>query len=152
MLSSRDTFLISLLLSLLLLATLIWLSPVTSPSPVARAQSEDACPPLSPPTDPIVDVSTVAQLQIAVNTVIPGTTIRVADGTYHLSGVYLPFESPKNRTHRKRGLPGANYSIVVYFWVTSQRTLTETLNHGDSVQDGSGQSVLSRLCVLGRRG
>ena len=133
MLSSRDTFLISLLLSLLLLATLIWLSPVTSPSPVARAQSEDACPPLSPPTDPTVDVFTVAQLQTAVNTATSGTTILVADGTYHLNGVYPPFEVPKNRTHQKRGLPSANYSIVVYFWVTSHRTLTETLNYGDSV-------------------
>ena len=77
MLSSRDTFLISLLLSLLLLATLIWLSPVTSPSPVARAQSEDACPPLSPPTDPTVDVFTVAQLQTAVNTATSGATIAI---------------------------------------------------------------------------
>jgi hypothetical protein len=94
MLSSRDTVPISLLVSLSLLVTLIWLSPVTSPSPVARAQSGDACPPLPPPTGLIIDVSTVNQLQTAVNTALPGTTIRVADGTYHLNGVYLRFETP----------------------------------------------------------
>ncbi len=61
-------------------------------TPVSAAAS--ACPALAAPTGNIVDVATVAQLENAVNNAISGTTIRVADGTYNLNGVYLLFDVP----------------------------------------------------------
>ncbi|MBI5302270.1 MAG: hypothetical protein HY868_09040 [Chloroflexi bacterium] len=48
-----------------------------------------ACAPLAPPTGNIVNVSTVAALQNAVNSATAGTTILIADGTYNLDGAYL---------------------------------------------------------------
>jgi hypothetical protein len=84
----------SLLLSLLLLATLVWPGLPISPHPLALAQSDDACPPLPPPTGNVVNVSTVTELENAVTGATSGTTILVADGTYHLNGVYLRFDVP----------------------------------------------------------
>jgi hypothetical protein len=47
------------------------------------------CPPLGQPTGVIVNVSTVSELVDAVNQAEAGTTILIADGTYHLAGAYL---------------------------------------------------------------
>jgi len=55
-------------------------------------QSGAHCPPLSPPTGNTVHVSTVAQLQTAVNQLTPNTTILIADGTYDLDEGYLWLE------------------------------------------------------------
>ncbi len=154
MLSSRDTVPISLLVSLSLLVTLIWLSPVTFPSPVARAQSEDACPSLPPPTDPIVDVSTVAQLQTAVNTAPSGTTIRIADGTYHLNGVYLRFETPNVTLRSASGdreavvLDGDYITTEIIQIVASDitiadLTLREAYHHPIHVMSTSGGDTLN---------
>lgn len=52
------------------------------------------CPALPPPTGSIVNVSTVTQLENAVNAAASGATILVADGTYNLNGVYLQFATP----------------------------------------------------------
>jgi hypothetical protein len=49
------------------------------------------CSALPSPTSNIVNVSTVTQLENAVNAAISGTTILIADGTYNLDGVYLRF-------------------------------------------------------------
>ncbi|MEW5717717.1 MAG: hypothetical protein AB1817_03740, partial [Chloroflexota bacterium] len=59
--------------------------------PIAAAprESASACAPLSAPSGTIVDVSTVEELEDAVNAATSGTTIRLADGTYNLNGVYL---------------------------------------------------------------
>lgn len=43
------------------------------------------CPPLGPPSGTIVNVSTEADLQAAVGSLAPNTTILIADGTYHLT-------------------------------------------------------------------
>ncbi len=56
--------------------------------------SNTRCPPLPPPTGPTVTVSTVAELESAVNTASSGDMILVNDGTYHLDGVYLRFDVP----------------------------------------------------------
>lgn len=53
-----------------------------------------ACSPLPPAAGNIVNVSTVSQLQNAVNAATPGTTILIADGTYNLNGAYLRFAVP----------------------------------------------------------
>ena len=42
-------------------------------------------PPLPPPSGPVVNVSTVAGLQAAVNALVSGTTIVIAPGTYRLT-------------------------------------------------------------------
>jgi hypothetical protein len=49
------------------------------------------CPPLDPPSGTILHVSTVSELESAVNSAAPGTTILVADGVYQLDGAYLRF-------------------------------------------------------------
>lgn len=55
---------------------------------------EGICTSLPPPAGNVVNVSTVAELQSAVNVAPSGTTILVADGTYNLNGVYLRFAVP----------------------------------------------------------
>jgi len=63
-------------------------------APVSAHPASAACPPLPPPSGNVVDVSTVTQLEAAVNSAAPGTTILIADGTYNLNGVYLRFDVP----------------------------------------------------------
>jgi hypothetical protein len=64
-------------------------------SSVAAGQTAQApCPPLPPPSGPTVNVSSVVELRDAVNGASSGTTILVADGTYHLDGTYLRFDTP----------------------------------------------------------
>ena len=65
-------------------------TPPLSPS----GQSSDLCPPLDPPSGPTITVSTVSELQNAVNTATAGDTILVTDGVYNLDGVYLRFDTP----------------------------------------------------------
>ncbi len=61
------------------------------PAPVAAS---GFCPPLEPPSGPTVTVSSVTELESAVNNAASGETILVADGTYDLKGVYLRFAVP----------------------------------------------------------
>ncbi len=63
-------------------------------APLSGPLDSSLCPPLPSPTGNIVNVSTVSQLENAVNTATSGTTILVADGTYNLDGVYLRFDVP----------------------------------------------------------
>ncbi|MFZ5915545.1 MAG: hypothetical protein ACOYZ7_01255 [Chloroflexota bacterium] len=67
---------------------------VSQPQPIAATSSESLCPPLPAPSGPTVTVSTVAELQQAVLNAAAGDTILVADGAYHLNGVYLRFDTP----------------------------------------------------------
>jgi hypothetical protein len=57
---------------------------------------EGACPALGSPAGTTVTVGTAEQIYDAVNTVSPGTTILVMDGTYNLgsSGLYLWIDTP----------------------------------------------------------
>ena len=88
-----------------LLLALVFLLPSTLPrSAVRQPPSEapsgasirpsDPCPQLPPPTGRIINVSTVVELQNAVNSLAPNTTILIADGTYDLNGVYLRIDVP----------------------------------------------------------
>jgi hypothetical protein len=90
---SKRTAPVSLLWSLLLLVALNWAGPEASRLPAALAQSDDARTPLPPPSGNVVHVSTVAELQNAVNNSLSGTTILLANGIYHLNGVYLRFDT-----------------------------------------------------------
>lgn len=58
-------------------------------TPAVAAAAASACGALPPATGTVVDVSTVGALVSAVNGAAPGTTVRVADGTYNLDGGYL---------------------------------------------------------------
>lgn len=62
--------------------------------PPRIAAASDFCRPLPPPSGTTVLVSTVSQLENAVNTAAAGTTILAADGSYNLDGVYLRFDTP----------------------------------------------------------
>jgi hypothetical protein len=71
-----------------------WISLASLPMSADPAMSDLAqgsCPPLPPPSAPLVHVSSVAELQAAVNSASSGTTILVADGVYALDGAYLRF-------------------------------------------------------------
>ena len=84
--------------------TLALIVVLTAPGPTAQASqvriiqqvnaAGSACPRLPSPIGNIVNVSSVAQLENAVNHVTAGTTILVADGVYQLNGVYLRIAMP----------------------------------------------------------
>ena len=81
-----------------MLSAVLLLSPaVNRPSsadrPLDIAASEQ-CAPLPPPSGNVVTVSTVLELESAVNNAASGTTILVTDGIYNLNGVYLRFDTP----------------------------------------------------------
>ena len=83
------------LLSLTILISLLWPGCAGPQSPAGGSPGgSPLCPALPPPVGTIVDVSTVAELEAAVNTAAAQTTIRVADGNYNLDGVYLRFDTP----------------------------------------------------------
>ncbi|WP_420645621.1 hypothetical protein [Candidatus Leptofilum sp.] len=64
------------------------------PQPVLAQPTAVDCPPLPPASGTIVNVSTVAGLQNAVNNATFGDTILIADGVYNLDGVYLRIDTP----------------------------------------------------------
>ena len=95
----KTTSLLTLLLGWALLFTLGSPGPATSQtlaefSPAALARSDGICPPLPEKTGNVITVTTVSELQSAVNDPTPNTTILVADGTYELQGIYLWFDTP----------------------------------------------------------
>jgi hypothetical protein len=69
-------------------ARLYRIAALTAPVLAARLGAE-SCPPLPPPTGPVVTVSTVSALEAAVSGATPGQTILVAPGHYDLDGAYL---------------------------------------------------------------
>lgn len=89
-----NTRFMPILLCLALILLIAPSGPVQAISYPALAQAGSACPPLPPPGGNVVQVSTVAGLESAVNNAASGTTILVADGIYNLDGVYLLFDTP----------------------------------------------------------
>lgn len=87
-----------IVLTLALIAILTPSNPAVTASQVRISQTmkaaSSACPPLPPPGGNIVNVSTVSQLESAVNNAASGATILIADGTYNLNGVYLRIAAP----------------------------------------------------------
>ncbi|HEX9187779.1 MAG TPA: hypothetical protein VGB87_11930 [Vicinamibacteria bacterium] len=61
---------------------------------VAARLAGETCPPLPPPSGPVVTVSTVPALVAAVNGATAGQTILVAPGIYDLDGAYLRIAAP----------------------------------------------------------
>ncbi|MBN1993932.1 MAG: hypothetical protein JW953_14630 [Anaerolineae bacterium] len=113
------------------------------------------CPAL-PLTGAIVDVSTVSQLETAVNTAAPNTTIRVADGTYNLNGVYLRFDTPNVTLRSASGnreavILDGNYDTTEIIQIAASNitiadlTLREAFYHPIHVMSGAGSHTLNTL-------
>ncbi len=114
------------------------------------------CPPLPPPTGNIVNVSTVEELQDAVNTATSGATILVADGAYNLDGVYLRFAAPNVTLRSASGNPKAvildgNYltteiiQIVASNVTIADLTLREAYYHPIHVMSTDGGDTNNTL-------
>ncbi len=88
----RTKSILGVCLALILLAAPS--GPMRAIGNLAPDQADSACSPLPPPGGVVVNVSTVAGLESAVNHAASGTTILVADGNYNLNGVYLRFDTP----------------------------------------------------------
>ena len=72
---------LSCLLALLAIPAISGMGAAASPAQDYGPATIDACPPLPPPTGDVVHVSTVTELQNAVNSATSHTTISIADGT-----------------------------------------------------------------------
>jgi hypothetical protein len=78
---------------LLVLRVLVTAGGITWASS-ALAIGSNVCLSLPPAEGTVINVGTVAQLQRAVRSASPGTTILVADGTYNLNGIVMVFNVP----------------------------------------------------------
>jgi len=144
-----------LLLSLALLVVPGWASgPPASASP--HGPSGGACPALPPPTGAVVDVSSVAQLQEAVNNAASGITIRIADGVYDLDGVYLRLDVPGVTLRSASGdreavILDGNYvtteivQVVASDVTIADLTLREALYHPIHVMSTASGDALNTL-------
>jgi hypothetical protein len=115
--------------------------PVVNISQSNPIQRDSAlCPVLDPPTGSTVNVSTVAQLQNAVNNATAGDNILIADGTYNLDGIYLRIDTPGTTLRSASGVRDAvvldgNYitteiiQIVASNVTIADLTLREAYNH-----------------------
>ena len=100
------------------------------------AAGSRVCPPLPPPSETIIKVDTVEQLQRAVNNATTGATILVADGTYNLDGVSLVFNTPyvtlrsASGDHAAVVLDGAYLSRAIVLINASDVTIADlTMRH-----------------------
>jgi hypothetical protein len=97
------------LFAVLVLASLLIIT-IQAENMALSPTSTDHCTPLPPPTGPTVTVSSVTELQNAVNSAAPGDTILVADGVYDLNGVYLRFDVPNVTL---RSVSGNRESVIL---------------------------------------
>jgi hypothetical protein len=122
----------------------------------AAPSAASHCPALPPPTGNIVNVSTVAQLENAVNVATSGTTILVADGTYNLDGVYLRFQvsnvTLRSATgNREAVILDGNYvtteivQIVASNVIIANLTLREAYDHPVHVMSGDSMHTTNTL-------
>jgi hypothetical protein len=107
------------------------------------AAGSSVCPPLAPPSETIIKVATVEQLQHAVTNATPGATILVAEGTYNLNGVFLVFNTPNvtlrsasgdratvvlDGAYRSREIAQINASRVTLADLTMQRATKHVIH------------------------
>lgn len=120
------------------------------------AQAVNYCAGLAAPVGRIVDVDSVAELESAVNNAISGDTIRVADGTYALNGVYLRMDTPNVTLrsasgNREAAVLDGNYQteeivqIVASNVTVADLTLREAYYHPIHVMSGSSSHTLNTL-------
>ncbi len=118
--------------------------------------SSDLCQPLPPPTGTIVAVSTVGELQSAVNNATSGDTILIADGVYNLDGVYLRIDTPNVTLRAASGNREAvvldgNYITTEIIQVVASNvtiadvTLREAYNHPIHVMTTAAGDTLNTI-------
>jgi hypothetical protein len=114
------------------------------------------CLPLSPASGEIVDVATVTELQSAVHSLVPGTTVLIADGNYALDGTYLRIATPHVTLRSASGKPelvilDGNYvtteivQIVASDVTIADVTLREARHHPIHVMSEGGADTLNTL-------
>ncbi len=128
--------------------------PLPPPSPAIAASAH--CPALPPSTGNTVNVSSVAELQNAVNNAASGDTILIADGTYDLDGAYLRITTPNVTLRSASGdreavtLDG-NYvtteiiQVVASDVTIADLTLREAYYHPIHVTSSEGGDTLNTL-------
>jgi hypothetical protein len=131
-------------------------STVQADNPAEVQIDPDQCAPLPPPSGNIVNVSTVPELQNAVNTANPGDTILVADGTYNLNSVYLRIDTPNVTVRSANGdreavILDGNYQTTEIFQVVASdviiadMTLREAYDHPIHVSSIDSSHTLNTL-------
>jgi hypothetical protein len=114
------------------------------------------CAPLPPSSGNVVTVSSVAQLQNAVNGAAAGTTILVQDGTYNLDGGYLRIAAPNVTLRSASGNPQAvvidgNYitteiiQVVASNVTVAELTVREAYYHPIHVMSSPGAHTLNTM-------
>ena len=89
----KSTILLTIFTVLVLFSGAV-LAQESQQSPAIPLIDANQCQPLAPPTGTIVSVSTVSELQNAVNNATSGETILIADGVYSLDGASLWMDTP----------------------------------------------------------
>ena len=89
----KSTILLTIFTVLVLFSGAV-LAQESQQSPTIPLIAANQCQPLAPPTGTIVSVSTVSELQNAVNNATSGETILIADGVYSLDGASLWMDTP----------------------------------------------------------
>jgi hypothetical protein len=143
---------------ILISVCLIALAGVAQPIGLAAAPTIDpqVCAPLPPPSGTIVNVSTVSQLENAVNSATSGTTIRIADGTYNLNGVYLRIDVPNVTLRSASGnreavILDGNYQTTEIIQIAASNvtiadlTLREAYDHPIHVMSSDAAHTLNTL-------
>lgn len=150
------SWLVWVILVALLLPSPMASGPQTPAFPATETPSDRACPPLPPPSDTVVDVSTVSELQAAVDSAAPHTTIRLADGTYPLDGVYLRLDVPNVTLRSASGDRDAvvldgNYLTTEIFQIVAsdvtiaELTMLEAIYHPIHVMSSAAGDTLNTL-------
>jgi hypothetical protein len=122
----------------------------------APAINPQACAPLPPPGGNIVNVSTVSQLENAVNSATSGTTILIANGTYNLDGAYLRVAVPNVTLRAASGnreavILDGNYQTTELIQIVASNvtvadvTLREAYFHPLHVMSGNAAHTLNTL-------
>ena len=137
----RRTFLSASLALALLLSGSLLAAAAGDPAPHSpQGQTEDLCPALAPSTGPAITVSTVSELENAVNHASPGDVILIADGVYNLDGVYLRIAASDVTVrsasgHREAVVLDGNYITTEIFQIVASDvtiadlTLREAYDH-----------------------
>jgi hypothetical protein len=138
---------------LILLADLLGRVQMSSQAGFAQTS---ACPPLAPSSGHIVNMSTVTQLENAVNNATSGDTILIADGNYNLDGAYLQIDQPNVSLRSASGNREAvvldgNYltteivQIVASHVTVSDLTLQKAYNHPIHVMSSPSSDTLGTV-------
>ncbi len=92
--ASDATVIMRRIAAFVLLLVLMMLGAMPAGRALAAGGAPDLCPALAPSTGTTITVTTVSELESAVNNATAGDVILVADGVYNLDGIYLRIDTP----------------------------------------------------------